>query len=194
MEVDGNLLTHVHAVLADIHTGSLRDGTVVVEDVDGLQMVLQTEHMVVDVVSRRYLQTAGTELDVDIVVLDDGDDTAHFRHDDVQALEPRVLHIVGIDTHSRIAHNGLRTRRCHNGVVAFGVLMHHVALILAAHLGLVLRGDVIFEVIEFGVLLFIDNLLVGEGCLGLRIPVDHAHATIDEALAVEVDENVDDTL
>ena len=64
LQVGRDLLAHVHAVHAHIHAGSLTDGSVVVEDIDGCQSVLQAECMVVDVVSWSHLQTTCTELDV----------------------------------------------------------------------------------------------------------------------------------
>lgn len=41
-------------------------------------------------------------------------------------------------------------------------------------------------------LVLVDNLLVRECSLSLRVPVNHAHATIDESLLVKVAEYVDD--
>ena len=36
LQVLGNLLAHRHTVLSDIYSGSLTDGAVIIEDVDGL--------------------------------------------------------------------------------------------------------------------------------------------------------------
>ena len=44
--------------------------------------------------------------------------------------------------------------------------------------------------VEFRVLVLVDNLLVGERSLRLRIPVHHAHAAIDKSLLVEVAEHM----
>ena len=194
LEVDSNLLTHVHTILTDIQTGSLRDRTVIVEDVDGLKMVLQTQHVVVDIVGGRHFQTARTELDIDISILNDGYDAVHQRYDDMQSLEPCVLHILGVDAHRRVAHDGLRTGRGHHCIIAFGILVHDVALGFAFDLGLVVGGYIIFQIIEFGMLILVDHLLIGERRLGLRVPVDHAHAPIDQSFAIEIHEDVDDTL
>ena len=43
-------------------------------------------------------------------------------------------------------------------------------------------------------LILVDHLLIGERRLGLRVPVDHAHAPIDQSFAIEIHEDVDDTL
>ena len=47
---------------------------------------------------------------------------------------------------------------------------------------------------EVALLLFVDDLLGREGGEGLRIPVHHAQATIDKALVIEIDEDLDDAL
>ena len=87
-----------------------------------------TQHIVVGVVGRRHFQTACTELDVYIAVLDDGDDTVHQRYGHLVALEPLVLRVLGVDTHGGIAHDGLRTRGGHDGVVAFLIFVDDIAL------------------------------------------------------------------
>ena len=193
VEVATDLLAHVHAVESDIESGGLRDGAVV-EDVDGLQVVLQSEGVVVDIVGRCHLEAARTKLDIDVAVLDDGDRASHLRHDDVLALEPRVLGVVGVDTHGRVAHDGLGARGGHYGVPSAVVAVHDVGLVLALHARLVLGRHVVFQIVELAVLLLIDHLLVGEGRLGLRVPVDHAYAAIDESLLVEIDKDMDDAL
>ena len=43
-------------------------------------------------------------------------------------------------------------------------------------------------------LLLIDHFLVGEGGEGLGVPVDHAHAAVDEAFAIEIHKDLDDAL
>ena len=194
LKVNGNLLTHVHTVLADIHAGGFRDGAVVVEDVDGLEVMLQSEVVVVDIVGRCDLQTAGTELDVHIVVLNHGDGAVDQWHNDVQALQPGVFHIIGVDAHGRVAHDGLRTCGGYHCVVAVGILVDDIAFVFADHLALVGFGHVVFEIVELGVLFLVDDFLVRQCGLGFRVPVDHAGATIEKTLAVEVDKNVDDAL
>ncbi len=86
------------------------------------------QHVVVGIVGGSHLQTARTELDVDVAVLDNGNDTTHQRDDDLVALQPLVLRVLGVYTHSRIAHDGLRARRGHDGIVALFVLVDDVAI------------------------------------------------------------------
>ena len=188
LKVDGNLLAHVHAVHTYIETCCLADGTIVVEDIDGLQTMLQTEGVVVDIVSWSHLQATGTELDIYVCILDDRNLAVYERYDHVLALQPGILLILRVDTHGRVAHDGFRTGGCYHCIVALLILVHHVLLV---HLLAVLLYYIILQMVELRVLILVDNLLVRERSLGLRVPVDHAHATIDESLLVEVAEYVD---
>ena len=88
--------------------------------------------------------------------------------------EPLVLFLFGVDTNGYIAEDGLRTRGSHDGVFA-GLLGYFVA-----------KG------IEFVMLVVIDYLLVGQGCLTLRVPVHHTQTAVDEAFLVQVAEHFDD--
>ena len=90
------------------------------------------------------------------------------------ALQPLVLLLFGVDTNSDIAEDRLRTRGRHDGVLA-RFLSNRIA-----------------QVVEFVMLVVIDNLLVGEGSLTLRIPVDHTQAAVDEAFLIQVAEHLDD--
>ena len=175
-EVSLDLLTHVEAVHASVGTAMLIECAVVVEDIDGLELVLLTEHIVIDVVRRRDLQTARTELDVDVLVLDDGDRTADDGHDELLATEEVIALVIGVDTYGGVPHDGLGTGRSDDDIL--------VCLAL----------DEVAQVIELTLLLLIDDLLVAEGSLCLGVPVHDTHAAVDEPLAVEVDEDVDDAL
>ncbi len=151
------------------------------EDVNGLEVVFLSEGIVVDVVRRCYFEATCTEADLYITVLDDRNDASHTRHDDVLAFEPLVLFFLGVDANGYIAEDGLRTGGSHDGVV-----------------GSCLRvGDTRFryfvaQIVELGVLVMIDDLLIGEGSLALRIPVDHSQSAVDEPFLVEVAEYFDD--
>ena len=175
LQVFGNLLAHVETVHADIEAAGLADGSVVVEDVDGGQVVFLAQHVVVYVVGRGYFQTAGTELDVDVVVHDDGYDAVDQRHDYLLPFEEGVAGIVGVDAHGRIAQDGFGTGRGHDDVF-------------------VLPFDVVAQVVELAVLLLVDYLFVREGGERLGVPVDHAHAAVDETFVVEVDKHFQHTL
>ena len=118
LHVDDDLLAHILTRHADINASGLADGGVVVEDVDALQVVLLAQHIVIHIVGGSDLQTARTELDVDIVILDDGDDTVDQRHYDFLAAQPLVLWVGRVDAHGRVAHDGLGTRGGYHGIAA----------------------------------------------------------------------------
>ena len=156
------------------------------------------EVVVVDVVGGGYLQTAGAELDVHVAVLDDRHLASHEGHDDAMAAKPLVLRVFGVDAHGGVAHDGLWTRGCDDGIVAFLVFMHNIALLLFGSQGLDVDGSsvckIVFQVVEFRTLLLVFHLFGGEGGEGLRVPVNHAQAAIDEALVIEVYEDLGDAL
>ena len=191
-----NLLAANHAVHSDVEWGLLADGAVGVEDVNGLQVVCLTQHVVVGVVSRSDLQTARTELNVHIAVFYYRNHASHQRNNDLATLEPLVLRVFGIDTHSRIAHDGLRTCGCHNGIVALRIAVDDVAGFFQFFLMVktLQSVHVVFQVEQVALLLTIDNLLGRKSRQCLGVPVDHAQAPIDKSLVVEVNKHLDDTL
>ena len=65
-----NLLAHIETVHTDIQAGSFTKRSVIIEDVNARQIVLLTQHVVVHIVGRSYLQTTGTELYIYVIVLD----------------------------------------------------------------------------------------------------------------------------
>ena len=131
------------------------------------------------------LQTSRSELDIHVSVLDDGYDASHERHNHLLALEPLVLGVLGVDTHGSVAHDGLGTCGSHNGIISLVVLVDDIALAGVLDVGAVALGrHIIFQMIEFRLLVLIHHLLVAEGGLCLGIPVHHAQSAIDESLVV----------
>ena len=161
-QVLGNLLAHLHAFLTHIETCRLAEGAVGVEDVYGLQVVCLAQVVVVHVVSRSNLQTASTELYLHIAVLDNGDYTAHQGNNHLMTLQPLVLGVLGVDAHGGIAHDGLGTCCCHHGIVsALLVLMQHLAFLASGNHGVgVGVGHIVAQVVQFALLLAVDNLNV----------------------------------
>ena len=128
-EILGDGFTALEAVHAHIHAGHGCYGSVLVEDIDGLEIVGFAEHEVVFVVCRCDLETAGAELDVDIAVLDHGDSAAYERNNYLAAFKPLVLGVLGVDTHGGIAHYCFRTGGGDHGVVAaLRIGVYHAAL------------------------------------------------------------------
>ena len=170
-----NLSAHVETVHAYVHTCGFREGAVVVENVDRREVVLLTEHVVINVVSGSHLEATSTKLYVNIFVLNHGDATAYDGHNDALAFEPFVLGVVGVNTHGCVAHDSFGACCCHNGIATFSVALNHVT-----------------EVVEFGVFFLINNFLVRECGLCSRVPVYHAYATVNQPLIVEVNKHLND--
>ena len=193
IEVFFYLGTYIETVHTYIHAGSFAQSTVVVEDIDGLQVVFFTQHVVVYVVSRSDFQTSCTEFDVNIIVFDDRNYAVYQRYNDLFAFQPMVLRVVRVDTHGGIAHDGFRTCGSYYGIAAsLFITVYHFAFCsgFTAH---IVVGNVIAQVIQFTVFFLIDHFLVRKGSQGFRVPVDHTNAAVDEPLVVQVDEYLDDT-
>ena len=125
------------------------------EDINGLQVIFLTERIVVHVVCRRHLQTTCTKADLHIPILDDRDHTTYTRYNHMLTLQPLVLLFLGVDAHCYIAEDRLRTRGSHDGVLT-RFFRYFVA-----------------QVIELIMLVVINNLLITQCRLTLRIPVYH---------------------
>ena len=136
--------------------------------------MLDAEVVVVDVVRGSDFEGAGAEFAFHILVVDEGDGAVDKGHDGAFALVLGVALVVRVHTDGRVAEDGLRARGGDGDEFA------RLAL------------DGVTHIIELGMQFLVDHLLVGDGGEGLGVPVDHAHAAIDLAFAVEVDENVDD--
>ena len=112
-------------------------------------MVLKAQHMVVNVVCRSNFQASRSELNVNISVLNHGDNPTYSRHNNVKPLQPGILNVFGINTHGCVAHDGFGACCSYNGIISFAVFVHDVALILARYLYLVFGCHIIFKVVEF---------------------------------------------
>ena len=115
-------------------------------------------------------QTACTKLNVNVVIFYYRDNTVYKRNYHLLASQVLVLWVIRVNTHGGITHNGLRTCGC-----------HYCVTILALNL--------VAQVVEFALLLFIYNLLIRESCERLWIPVHHTYATVNEAFIVKVTEH-----
>ena len=173
IEVADDLLADGEAIHADVELARGSNGAIVVKDVDGGEVVFLAQHIVVYVVRRGDLEAACAELNVDVVVLDDGDLAPHERDNDAPSAEVLVLRVVRIDAHGRVAHDRFGAGRSHDGVSVF-------------------TDDTVAQVVKFALLLLINHLLVAEGGEGGGIPIDHADTTIDQSLTVQIAEDAND--
>ena len=168
-------LAHHKAVFTHKQLTGLIDGAVIVKDINGRQVMLLPQLVVVDVVGRGNLQTAGTEVHGYVLIQDNGHLAVDQRYDGRFAMQVLVALIVRVDAHGRIAQDGLRPG---GGDGYSGVFARHR----------------VGHVVEFGLHLFIDHLIVRQGGFALRIPVDHAHPAVYMALAVEINKHLDHRL
>ena len=172
LKIFGNLLAAGETIHANVHSGGFGEGSVVVENVDGFEIVFLTKHVVVHVVGRGNLEATGAEFYIHVVILNHGNLTAYKGHNHALATEMLVLRIGGIDAHGGVAHDCLRTSSSHDCIT-------------------VLAYNLVAEIVELAVLLFIYNLDVAQGCAGFGVPVYHSLASIDESLTVKVDKYFD---
>ena len=167
------------AALVAVHTLVLAavcvDGCIVVEHQNLLQIMAQTHLKVVRVVARRGLDTAGTELLVDIIVGKDRNLTADDRQDCLFADQVLIALVVRIDCNAGIAHEGLR---------AGGRYDDALVRIL----------NVILDIPQLARLRLILNLSIGQCGCTVRTPVDDAGALVDQTLVVQVDKDFLDRL
>ena len=99
----------------------LVDETLVGEDVDEGELVPDADLVVVGVVGGGDLDGARAEVHLDHLVPDDRQALAAEGVDDALALEVRVLGVLGLDGHGRVAQHRLDTRRGHHDLLVLGV-------------------------------------------------------------------------
>ncbi len=104
--------------------------------------MLLTKHIVVHIVCRGYFEASGTEIDVNISVLDDRDLTVHEWNYHAFPSEMLVLRVIRIDTHCSVAHDGFGACCCNDCIPFFS-------------------NDLVTEIVEFGMLLLVHYLYVG---------------------------------
>ena len=170
----------LETVLAYQDLGVFGQASAVVDDIDDREVVTQADLIVVSVMRRRDLEAAGTEIHLDIVVLDDGYLLVDERDKDFLALHPEMALVIGVDADGGIGHDGLRTRRGHHDV-----FVGRIAVTV---------GDEVAHVVEMALGVLVDDLVVTDGGVALRVPVDHSHSPVDPSLLVEIHEGVDDGL
>ena len=183
-EVSG-LLKHADYLLPGFETVfSDKDGSLFVEPsmvvdyVDDRQVVPQSDLIVVGIVGRGDLEAAGTELQIHIVVLDDGDFPSYEGDQDFLAPEPKVPLVLGIDAYRSIRHDRLGA-----GGGDHQVLVGRIPVAV---------GDEVPQMVQVALGVTVDHLVVGDGGEGDGIPVDHPHSPVDHALLVEMAEGCDD--
>jgi hypothetical protein len=155
---------------------SLRDpcaGIEHVEHVRGLDTGAAADLEVVEIVSRRDLDGARAELGIGMLVGDDRDQPARQRVPDLLAHPLAVAIVLRMHRDGHVGKHRLRPR---------GGDMDEAAAVL----------ERIFEVPELALDLLGLDLEVRDGGAELRIPIDEALVAVEQALAIELHEHLED--
>ena len=168
------ILPALKPVHAFVGTRLRRHGAVRIDRIDGREAVLLAKVVVVGVVGGCHLQAPRPKLDVDVVVRNDGHLSVHHRHDGLFAHEVFVTLVVGVHANGRVPHDGFRTC-CRHGDPT-----------------VVLPSNGVTHVVELAMLFSVNHLLVTQRRQSHRVPIDHAHPSVNQSLVVEFHERVDD--
>ena len=169
-----NLLAHIETVHTDIQAGSFTKRSVIIEDVDARQIVLLTQHVVVHIVGRSYLQTTGTELYIYVIVLDNRNNTSYQRNNHLLTLQPGILGVIRIDAHGCISHDGFRAGGSNHCITSFGVTFYHI-----------------LQIVQLAVLFLIDYFLITKGGQCFRVPVHHTDTAVNQTFVIQVDKDLE---
>ena len=120
-KVGDDRTARLKAVLALIFAGVLVHYALIVNDLYLFEIVALSDKEVVGVVRRGDLDAAGAELRVDHVVLNDGDDAPHERHDNIFAYEVAVLLVTRVYRDGAVSEDRLGARRHDDDAAIFAV-------------------------------------------------------------------------
>ena len=158
------------------HFGYIADAGVLGHDVDHYQVVALAHGVVVKVVGGGDLDAATAFFRVGVGVGENGNASAYQREVNEFANQVLVALIVRVHGHGGIAQHRFRT----------GGGDHEIAL---AILRLFAVGQRIAKVPEKAFLFLVLDLEVGNGGVQLRVPVDQALATVNQAFVVQADKH-----
>ena len=161
LQIFGNLLADIHAVHSYVERTLVGNGTIGIEDINGFQIVVFSQLVVVYIVCRCNLQTACSEFYIYITVFNNGNYTVYQWHDYLMTAQPLVLGVLGVDTHSGIAHNGLGTCGSNNGIIAFLILVDDIVVFfrIFRNYQIFRISYIILQVEQVALLVSVDNLL-----------------------------------
>ena len=163
------------ARLGDCHSAvglgrGLDDAAAPVDDRQGLEPAAPATLKVVEVVPRRHLHRARSKFGIDEAVGDDGNLPARQRHAHLLADELPVALVVGVNGDAGVAEHGLRPG-CRDRDPAIAA------------------DDRILQLPQLPRLIDVFDLEVGDRREAVAAPVDETVGAVDEALAVELDED-----
>ena len=152
----------------------------IVDDVKNRKVVTHSDLIVIYIVGRSHLEASCTEIHCHIAVLDDRNLLVDQWDKDLLTLEPVITLICRIHAHSGIRHDCLWAGCSDNDI-------------LICRISVSVR-DEISHMVELADSVLVDHFLVTYGCESHRVPVHHAHASIDVSFIIEVYECADHSI
>ena len=172
-----NLGAYGKTIHAGIHCPMFIQRAVGIKDIDGGEVIFLSQHIVVHVVCRGYLQAAGTEFDVHILIFDYRYHSVDQGHDYFFPFQMGILRIVRVDAHRRIAHDGFGSRGSHHSIGTCWIAF-----------------NLITEIVKLSMYLLVDHLLIRQCRKCLRVPVDHPHTPVYQSFFIQIAKHFQHTL
>ncbi len=145
----------------------------VIHDLEQRQLVAPTDFIVIAIMGRGDLEGAGAEILFDLMIEYHRDNPVGEGQADALAGQGAVALIVGMDRNRGITEHRFRPGRRH----------HHVA-------GTV--GIRVANMVELALGLLVFDLVVGQGGMAARAPVDDVVSLVDQAFLIQADKNLAD--
>ncbi len=171
LKVGHDLFAAGEAVEPLVLAGRLVHDSHVVHDLEQVEAVAAADLVVVAIVGRGDLEGAGAEIHLHVVIVDHRDDPAGQRQADADAGQVAVALVVGMDRDAGIAEHGLRAGGGHHDIP--GAVGVRVA-----------------DMVELALLVLVLDLVIGQGGMAARAPVDDIVALVDQAFLVQADEDL----
>jgi len=171
LQVGDDLLAAGEAIEAGVLAGQFVHHPVAVDDLEAGQVVAVAELVVVAVMRGGNLERPGAEILLHIGVGDHRDGPVSKGQLDRHHRQVGVALILGVDRHGRIAQHGLGPG---------GGDDQEAAAI----------GQRIADVVELAVGGLVFDLVVSQGGVAARAPVDHVVALVDQPFLVKADEDL----
>ncbi len=181
--------------VAIIGVEHVQNARFLIKHVQHRQLRALADFIVVEIMRRGDLHRAGTLLRVGVFVRHDGNATACDRMIDMLANQRRVARVILVHRHRRIAQHGFRARGRHNNIVAVfgGHLFGGFAVFIQHRHGIIKRHPIsqrIGKMPESAFDLGVFHLKIRDRSLELGVPVHKALVAVDQALIVEVHEDL----
>ena len=157
-----------------------RHAAFLIEHVDLRQAVALADLEVVEVMRRRHLHRARAFLGIGMLVADDRNPAPDQRQDHMLADQMPVAVVLGIDGNAGVAEHRLGARGCDRDEARWIFRAEGLAL------------DWIAQIPEAALDLDLLHFEIGDRGEQLRVPVDQPFVLVDQPLAMELDEDLDD--